>query len=31
VIFEGRIAAVRDPKETNEEELGLLMAGGKVD
>jgi simple sugar transport system ATP-binding protein len=31
VMFEGRIAAVRDPKETNEEELGLLMAGGKVD
>jgi simple sugar transport system ATP-binding protein len=31
VIFEGRIAAIRDPKNTNEEELGLLMAGGKID
>ena len=31
VIFEGRIVALKDPKKTDEEELGLLMAGGKVD
>ncbi|TYR82779.1 ABC transporter ATP-binding protein [Priestia megaterium] len=29
VIYEGRIVDVVDPKETNEQELGLLMAGGK--
>nr|WP_077211582.1 ABC transporter ATP-binding protein [Bacillus dakarensis] len=29
VIYEGKIVAVVDPKETNEQELGLLMAGGK--
>lgn len=27
VIFEGKIVAIVDPKETNEQELGLLMAG----
>lgn len=29
VIYEGEIVAVVDPKETNEQELGLLMAGSK--
>ncbi|KOO46556.1 ABC transporter ATP-binding protein [Priestia koreensis] len=29
VIYEGKIVAVVDPKTTNEQELGLLMAGGK--
>ncbi|MFY4773947.1 ABC transporter ATP-binding protein [Metabacillus sp. RGM 3146] len=29
VIYEGKIVAVVDPKETNEQELGLLMAGSK--
>jgi len=29
VIYEGKIVAIRDPQNTNEEELGLLMAGGK--
>jgi ABC-type uncharacterized transport system ATPase subunit len=28
VIYEGRIVATRDPEETSEEEVGLLMAGG---
>ena len=28
VMFEGKIVAIVDPKETNETELGLLMAGG---
>lgn len=28
VIYEGRIVDVVDPNETNEQELGLLMAGG---
>lgn len=28
VIFEGKIVDIVDPKETNEQELGLLMAGG---
>lgn len=27
VIFEGQIVAIKDPEETNERELGLLMAG----
>lgn len=27
VIFEGEIIAMVDPKETTEQELGLLMAG----
>ncbi len=27
VIFEGRIVAVKEPDETDERELGLLMAG----
>ena len=31
VIYEGKIVAERKPGETNEEDLGLLMAGGKVD
>ncbi|MFO7342672.1 MAG: ABC transporter ATP-binding protein [Bacillaceae bacterium] len=31
VIFDGRILDIVDPKETNEEELGLLMAGHKPD
>ncbi len=30
VIFEGQIIDIVDPKETNEEELGLLMAGQKI-
>jgi ABC-type uncharacterized transport system ATPase subunit len=30
VMYEGRIVAERDPEETNEEDLGLLMAGGKT-
>lgn len=29
VIYEGKIVAIVDPKETSEQELGLLMAGGK--
>ncbi|MCT8139359.1 ABC transporter ATP-binding protein [Anaerobacillus sp. CMMVII] len=29
VIYEGKIVAIVDPKETDEKELGLLMAGGK--
>ncbi|WP_377889183.1 ABC transporter ATP-binding protein [Alkalihalobacillus sp. R86527] len=29
VIYEGKIVAVVKPDETNEQELGLLMAGGK--
>jgi simple sugar transport system ATP-binding protein len=29
VIYEGRIVAIKDPQRTNEEEIGLLMAGGK--
>lgn len=29
VIYEGKIVAIVDPKETTEQELGLLMAGGK--
>ena len=31
VIYEGRIVAVRNPDEMSERELGLLMAGGKID
>ena len=30
VIYEGAIVAIVDPKETTEQELGLLMAGSKV-
>ncbi|PLT31607.1 ABC transporter ATP-binding protein [Peribacillus deserti] len=30
VIYEGRIVAIVDPKQTTEQELGLLMAGSKV-
>lgn len=29
VIYEGQVVAVVDPKETTEQELGYLMAGGK--
>jgi general nucleoside transport system ATP-binding protein len=29
IIYEGKIVGVVDPKETNEQELGLLMAGQK--
>lgn len=29
VIYEGKIVTIVDPKSTNEQELGLLMAGGK--
>jgi general nucleoside transport system ATP-binding protein len=29
VIYEGQIVAVVDPKQTSEQELGLLMAGGR--
>lgn len=28
VIYEGKIVAIVDAKETNEQQLGLLMAGG---
>ncbi|PAD40118.1 ABC transporter ATP-binding protein [Terribacillus sp. 7520-G] len=31
VMFDGKIIAVVDPKETNEQELGLLMAGSKLE
>jgi general nucleoside transport system ATP-binding protein len=31
VIYEGKIVAERKPWETNEEDLGLLMAGGKIE
>lgn len=31
VIYEGKIIAVVDPKETSEQELGFLMAGGRKD
>jgi ABC-type uncharacterized transport system ATPase subunit len=30
VIYEGKIVGERDPQETTEEELGLLMAGGRA-
>ena len=30
VIYEGRVVAIKDPDETSEQELGLLMAGGSV-
>jgi simple sugar transport system ATP-binding protein len=29
VMFEGKIVAIKDPKKTNRQEIGLLMAGGK--
>ena len=29
VMFEGRIVDVLDSKDTDEREIGLLMAGGK--
>jgi simple sugar transport system ATP-binding protein len=31
VIFEGKIVAIKDPKETNRREVGLLMAGAKLE
>ncbi len=31
VMYEGEIVAIKDPKTTSEQELGLLMAGGKRD
>ncbi|WP_077309464.1 ABC transporter ATP-binding protein [Terribacillus halophilus] len=31
VMFDGKIIATVDPKETNEQELGLLMAGSKLE
>ena len=31
VLYEGRVVATRDPKETSQQELGLLMAGGRDD
>lgn len=31
VIYEGKIVAIVNPKETTEQELGLLMAGSKLD
>ena len=30
VIYEGRVVTIKDPDETSEQELGLLMAGGNV-
>ncbi|UTT41743.1 ABC transporter ATP-binding protein [Exiguobacterium aurantiacum] len=29
VLYEGKIVGIRDPKQTTEQELGFLMAGGK--
>ena len=29
VMYEGKIVAIKDPEKTSEQELGLLMAGGK--
>jgi len=31
VIFEGKIVAIRDLEETNRQEIGLLMAGAKLE
>jgi simple sugar transport system ATP-binding protein len=31
VIFEGKIVAIKDPKETERREVGLLMAGAKLE
>jgi len=31
VMYEGEIVAIRDPEETSEEEIGLLMTGGRRD
>ncbi|WP_206529445.1 ABC transporter ATP-binding protein [Brevibacillus sp. SYP-B805] len=30
VIYEGKIVGIVDPKETDEQELGLMMSGGKT-
>jgi len=30
VMYEGRIVGVLDPRKTNEQEIGLLMSGGKT-
>ena len=31
VIFEGKIVAIKDPKETERREIGLLMAGANLE
>jgi ABC-type uncharacterized transport system ATPase subunit len=31
VIFEGKIVAIKNPKETNKREIGLLMAGANLE
>jgi simple sugar transport system ATP-binding protein len=31
VIFEGKIVAIKDPKETKRKEIGLLMAGANIE
>ncbi len=31
VMYEGEIVAIRDPATASEQELGLLMAGGRID
>ena len=31
VIFQGKIVAIKDPKETDRKEVGLLMAGAKLE
>ena len=31
VIYEGKIVAIKDPGETSERELGLLMVGSRID
>jgi simple sugar transport system ATP-binding protein len=31
VMYEGEIVAIKDPEDTSEQELGLLMAGGRRD
>ena len=30
VLYEGKVVAERDPEETSEEDLGILMAGGRT-
>ena len=31
VMFEGKIVAIKEPNETNRNEIGLLMAGAKLE
>ncbi|MEF9937479.1 MAG: heme ABC transporter ATP-binding protein, partial [Carnobacterium sp.] len=31
VMYDGKIAAIVDPKQTTEQELGLLMAGSSLE